>query len=305
MFFAAQGGENAGLAKVGNPAILSDLHGVKYITLEKHDDTATFIEANRVEVLKWIEFVKKNHERIPTVPPVTQIKHEHLRAFGASIVGSTEKAVRHLIHYAYMAQLESEYWDSLVRDETSKLRSGDALWAICGAKNYELKDVCRYMNENIDLARRGVSVRRLYVAPEGTFEARELEVIETHLEWAGELGDDFKVGVLVGKDDCKKLLEMKLPHRFGMVLTRRGDSSWKAHIHYPDPEDANKQVGWLFGEEAIVLKLRMLFEDIAWKADRERERVLPAVLRDIKEKLHKPGYVRQQWLWRSGETRPV
>ncbi len=307
MFAAAQGRENAVMAKLGNPAMPADLAGIIPIKLEKAGDEDSFIQSNFGEVEKWIKPVKENHElrlRFPAVPPVSQISNEYLRSFGASIVGSTEKAMRHLIHQACIPQLEREYWDSLIRTELDNLKNGDALWAICGAKNYELKDVCRYMNENIELARSGGYVHRLYVAPNGEFDDEELEVIETHLAWAEELGDNFKVGVLVGKEDCERLLELKLPDRFGLVLTRHGAQPWKAHVHYPDPQDKKRQVGWLFDEEAIVLKLRMLFEDIAWKAQRDG---VPAAVNDaIKDRLYRSGYMRKELLWRcTDERRPI
>jgi hypothetical protein len=301
MFLAGQKRGSAAFAKLGNPAIPSDLGGVIHLRLKKIDDEESFIDENDAEVYRWIEPVKRGHKSSTTVPPLTGIGHENLGTLGESIVAAVGKSIRYLINRSTSPQLEPEYWESLIRDEINNLSMGDALWAICGAKNYELPEVCEYLNENIALAERGVSVHRLYVAPHGQFEDRELEVIETHLEWAEKLGDKFKVGVLVGKGDCKRLLEMELPQRFGMVLTRRRDE-WRAHIHFPDPQDKEKQVGWLFGEEVVVLILRMLFEDTARRA--RRRGVPDSVTNDIREKLNEPGYVRKESLWRQGKPKP-
>jgi hypothetical protein len=313
MFVAVQGRENVGLARVGTPTILSDLGGVKYIDLEKIDDKYSFIKRNRKEVRKWIEAVKKNHTlrlQSPVVPPVTRITNEHLKSFGASIVSSTKTAIESLIYLASIPRPEPRYWRFLIEREISGLKSGDALWAICGEKNYDLDVVYRYLNENIALARSGVSVHRLYVAPEGKFKDREWDVIDSHLKWAkwakkrGKLkkGGSFKVGVLVGKDACAELLELNLPQQFGMVLTRLNDS-WKAHIHYPDYPDKDSQVGWVFEDEVIVLKLRTLFEDISRRA--ERIGITTDVQEAMRRELSKPGFVREKRLWQQGQRRPV
>lgn len=296
MFVAMQKTGNAVFARLGNPAIPTDLGGVIPLSLKKIDDEESFKHENDAVVRRWINTVKREHKDIITVPPVTGIRHENLETFGESIVAAVASAISNLIDRAPVPQLEPDYWESLIRDEIKELKPGDTLWAICGKKNYKLPEVCDYLNKNIALAENGVFVHRLYVAPFGKFDVEELEVIETHLEWAGKLGDKFQVGVLIGEKDCKKLLELKLPHRFGMVLTRHGDEPWRAHIHFPDPDDGNNQVGWLFGQEVIVLVLRMLFEDTARRA--KRRGVPDAVMNDIKERLYESGYHRNECLRR-------
>jgi hypothetical protein len=172
---------------------------------------------------------------------------------------------------------------------------------MCGGKNYLLPEVYQYLNENIELARdRGVQVHRLYVAPDDSFYEREWEVIEAHLEWAEKLRPFFKVGVLMGKPDCAELLELELPHKFGLVLTKH-KGLWEARIHYGLND--REQGGWKFHQEAIVLKLRKLFEDISQKAERIG---IPTTVREaMSQEMERLSGRRERRLWRYGQDRPI
>ena len=232
----------------------------------------------------------------PRIQPISQISDRYLRSFGASIVGSTAAGIESLINNEAARMPETQYLEHLIT-EISDLSKDDVLLAICGGKNYSLSEVYSYLNENIQLARdRGVLVHRLYVAPEEVFLPDEWEVVEAHLTWAENL-PMFKVGVLWGKENCKKLLELKLPHKFGMVLTRhRGH--WKSRIHYG--LDDKQQGGWEFRNEAIILKQRKLFEDLSQLAARIG---IPLSVRKIMNRKIKK--LKEPRLWRYGEERPI
>ena len=232
----------------------------------------------------------------PIIPPLSQVHNEYLRSLGASILGTTAAAIKSLVQNASSQMAENDYLSYLI-GQINDLKKGDLLFAICGGKNYELPEVYEYLNKNVELAQaREVQVRRLYVAPDGTFDDCEWEVVDAHLTWAKEL-DSFNVGVLVGPGECKQLLELNLPLRFGLVLTRhRG--LWESRIHYG--LDDGQQGGWNFKQEAIILKLRKLFEDLYQRAvgieiSPEVQSVKAQVLARIKP---------DSRLWRLGEPCP-
>ena len=158
----------------------------------------------------------------------------------------------------------------------------------------------KILNENVYLAtQKNVSVHRLYVAPHDDFIDREWEVIEAHLTWAEKI-PNFNVGVLIGEADCEKLLELELPRRFGMVLTNH-KGLWKSRIHYG--LDKGKQGGWEFREEAIILKQRKIFEDLAQHATRIG--IPPSLCERIQREIGKLGNQKESWLWRFGQERPL
>lgn len=236
--------------------------------------------------------------QMPTAPTLSKIPNEYLRSFGISIVGSTMAAVESLIHNEAARMPETQYLEYLI-GEVKNLAQEDFLLAICGGKNYDLTEVYQYLNENVELARRSVRVYRLYVAPAGEFSDREWEVIDAHLAWADKL-PSFKVGVLVGESDCAKLLELNLPHRFGMVLTRHS-GLWKSRIHYG--LDDGKQGGWEFRQEAIILKQRQFFDELALKA--KQVGVSSTIRNAMNKALDRLGDQKEKRLWRFGQDRPV
>jgi hypothetical protein len=234
----------------------------------------------------------------PTVPSLSLIPDEHLRSFGISIVGSTAAAVESLIRNEAARMPETQYLEYLI-NEINDLEKEDVLLAICGGKNYCLSGVYQYLNENIQLAHRDVLVHRLYVAPDGKFSDPEWEVIDAHLTWADNL-PSFRVGVLVGESDCAKLRELNLPHRFGMVLTRHG-GLWKSRIHYG--LDNERQGGWEFRQEAIILKQRQIFDDLALKA--KQVGVSSGIRVAMHEALDRLSNQQEKRLWRYGQDRPI
>jgi predicted nucleotide-binding protein len=242
---------------------------------------------------------KEGFRVILPVREIANIRDKNLRSFGASIVNSASAAVESLIHNEAARMDEEKYLEYLIQ-EIHDLAEDDVLFAICGGKNYSLTQVYKYLNENIRLAiEKKVAVHRLYVAPFDDFIDREWEVIDAHVEWANKV-PNFKVGVLIGESECAKLLELKLPHRFGMVLTKH-KGLWKSRIHYG--LDQNQQGGWEFRQEAIILKQIRLFEDLAQLA--ERIGIPQSLQQRMDREIEKLGSQTEARLWRYGQERPL
>lgn len=294
------GRERTFLVRNKNPflKIPTDLNGYNTLDFEYPQDenlrSAVAYACNQIEVV-----MEKQGIRLALpVREVSNIGDWNLRSFGASIIRSASAAIEILTHNKAARMPESDYLEYLIR-EVSDLGEDDVLFAICGGKNYSLTQVYKYLNENVLLAKdKGVLVHRLYVAPYDDFIDREWEVIEAHVTWAENV-PNFNVGVLIGESDCSKILELDLPHRFGMVLTKHKEL-WKSRIHYG--LDSGKQGGWEFSQEAIILKQIRLFENLAQHAKRIG---IPLSLRQrMQIEVEKLGNQKEARLWRYGQERP-
>ncbi len=295
------GRERTFLVRNKNPLLKTptNLNGFNTLDFEYPQDghlpSAVAYASNQIE-----KVVEKEGLRI-TLPAreLSKIRHINLRSFGASIIGSASAAIESLIHNEAARMPESEYLEYLIK-EVGDLSEDDVLFAICGGKNYSLSQVYKYLNENVQLAKdKGVLVHRLYVAPDGDFIDREWEVVKAHVTWAENVSN-FKVGVLIGESDCEKLLELNLPHKFGMVLTKH-KGLWKSRIHYG--LDSGQQGGWEFRQEAIILKQIRLFEDLAQEA--ERLGITRSVRQKMDQQVAKLGDQEEKRLWRYGQERPL
>lgn len=296
------GRERTFLVRDKNPSlkIPSNLNGYNTLDFEfPQDDTnlhaAIAYASNQIETV-----VKKEGRRLmPNVQELSKIRDKNIRSFGASIINSASAAIESLMNNEAARMPEGEYLEYLIK-EIHDLGKGDVLFAICGGKNYELSQVYEYLNENVRLAKdKEVLVQRLYVAPDGDFIDREWEVIDAHVTWSKNI-QNFKVGVLIGESDCAKLLELDLPHRFGMVLTKH-QGRWKSRLHYG--LDRGQQGGWEFRQEGIILKQIKLFEDLAQQS--ERIGIPPYLWQKIHGEVEKLGDRKEQRLWRHGQERPL
>lgn len=190
------------------------------------------------------------------------IKDRHFRVVGSRIMWEVSTAISQLAEAGQHEQNEAAYLKSLI-NVVSGLKRGDELLAICGDKNWKLREVYEYLNENIALAKEGVRVHRLYLAPE-VGDPFEWGVILSHLKWAAQLKNSFKVEVLPDNCACDVLGDIKLSPGFGMVITKqRGARTVRIHSGLPD----GKQGGWELQQDYIVAEYEKIFEEVSRKAN--------------------------------------
>lgn len=147
-----------------------------------------------------------------------------------------------------------------------------SLYAVCGDKDWERIDaIYEYMNENVEAARAGVEVHRIYIEPSSKryprgFHPCEWQVIACHREWAERL-PCFKVTVLMNEEAARARQIISFPPGFGMVITRGSESS--VQIHYGMMHEDRRARG--FSSPAIVSVYQEIHREMARFPTPERE----------------------------------
>jgi hypothetical protein len=95
MFAAAHGRRNVLVAKLGNPALPSDLSGLNVRFIERCEDSSTFKERNRGEVRRWLDAVKKDQADKPAPELLLpRLYQAMLSVFGAARSSIPELAIQ-------------------------------------------------------------------------------------------------------------------------------------------------------------------------------------------------------------------
>lgn len=140
---------------------------------------------------------------------------------------------------------EEEFYEALAGD-IDKLLPRDSVYALCGDKDWSKEALVRYLDANVDAAKRGVLVQRIFVEP---FSERLGEAIGRQERLAKEI-DCFNIVRVSGELAIRVREARDIPDGFGSVVLVRGTSTTH-FVHTSDDGQANNE--W-FGRELVPVE---------------------------------------------------
>lgn len=210
---------------------------------------------------------------------VEHVQDPLLRALGAILEEQTQRSLGALCAEPQFAS-EAEYLDKLLA-LVGGLGEGDSLRAICGHKNWALRDWARYLDLNETAGREHASVRRLYIQPASVdFNPHERRIIKRQLGVTNVLYPHFAAGVLVGRAAKRIRRRYDLLDEYGIVIIGRSPEvrpvgsvhtekylrpaprrQYSVMIHHGLGRDRR---GYYFEDRYVASAARKLFDE-AWK----------------------------------------
>lgn len=215
------------------PKLPSDLAGVTALVYTRTPTLASGLTAACVTIREVIE------SEGPCVVDVRRRVREHAHRALSELAGSAKSFDDEA---AYIRRLTTEL---------RKVESRSWFHAVCGAKNYRLPEVKKYLQANYDAARkRGIHVGRIFMKVKGRFTVAEKRAITEHRKTINMTAYE------ISTPNSKRIVKRYgLPQGFGFAITEHF-----VMIHHG--LRGNNRGGTLYTSPYVIEEYHALYEEL-------------------------------------------
>lgn len=193
---------------------------------------------------------------------LADIDSPFLRHLSDRLLAETCNAVKQLSSSRNRFQNPGQYMAWAI-PRLQELEAGAEVLAVCGDKPWGTPAVLNFHEANYDAARRGATVKRIFLQRTSRFPRREMDVLDEHWKVRQEPAEIYPL--IVRPEQVRGLVgDYRLPEGFGMTLIKSTTRKPVAMVHWGF-SGANRG-GSYFEDPFIVAQFEQIFAELSENA---------------------------------------